>query len=56
MTEKTDIAVLNTDIKYIKKALMLAEEMEFNHFWIAMCHLHFGIIYGEIGEIDLCLI
>ena len=42
-------------LEYIKKALMLAEEMEFNHFWIAMCHLHFGIIYGEIGEIDLCL-
>ncbi|MFX1454592.1 MAG: hypothetical protein ACFFDB_04395 [Promethearchaeota archaeon] len=42
-------------LEYIKKAMLLAEEMKFNHFWIGMCHLHFGIVYGAIGEINLCL-
>jgi len=42
-------------LEYIKKAMLLAEGMEFNHYWIGMCHLHFGIVYSDIGEIDLCL-
>jgi len=42
-------------LEYIKKAMLLAEEIEFNHYWIGMCHLSFGIVYGNLGEVDLCL-
>ncbi|MFW9972629.1 MAG: tetratricopeptide repeat protein [Candidatus Odinarchaeota archaeon] len=42
-------------MKYTNKALSLAKEIKFNHFWIANCHLHLGVIYGYIGETDMCL-
>jgi len=42
-------------LEHFKKALSLAKEIKFNHFWIAMCHLYFGVIYGSIGEMDKSL-
>jgi tetratricopeptide (TPR) repeat protein len=55
----TIMSIVNTRfdlaLEYIKKAMLLAEEMKFNHYWIGTCHLHFGIVYSAIGEIDLCL-
>ncbi|MHA1986402.1 MAG: hypothetical protein ACW98D_07180 [Promethearchaeota archaeon] len=45
----------DVSLEYIKKALSMAEEIEFNHIWKAYCHLNFGVVYGQLGEIDLCL-
>ncbi|MFX0024131.1 MAG: tetratricopeptide repeat protein [Candidatus Hermodarchaeota archaeon] len=42
-------------IEYTKKAMALAKEIKFNHFWIALCHLYFGVIYSSIGELDISL-
>ncbi|MFX1241903.1 MAG: tetratricopeptide repeat protein [Promethearchaeota archaeon] len=42
-------------MNYTNKALSLAKDIKFNHFWIANCHLHLGVIYGYIGETDMCL-
>jgi len=40
---------------HIKKALSLAKEIKFNHFWIALCYLYFGGYYVSIGEMDKSL-
>jgi tetratricopeptide (TPR) repeat protein len=41
--------------EHIKKALSLAKEIKFNHFWIALCQLYFGGYYIFIGEMDTSL-
>jgi len=41
--------------EHIKKALSLAKEIKFNHFWIALCQLYFGVYYLSIGEMDKSL-
>ena len=41
--------------EHIKKALSLAKEIKFNHFWIALCQLYFGGYYISIGEMDKSL-
>ena len=42
-------------IEYTKKALTMAYEIKFKHFWIAFCELGFGVIYSSIGELDIAL-
>ena len=42
-------------IDHIKKAISIAMEIKFNHFWIAFCELMFGVIYVSIGELDKSL-
>jgi len=39
----------------IIKALSLAKEIKFNHYWIATCHIYFGGYYWAIGEMDKSL-
>ncbi len=41
--------------EHIKKALSLAKEIKFNHYWIALCQLYFGVYYISIGEMDKSL-
>ena len=41
--------------EHIKKALSLAKEIKFNHYWIALCQLYFGGYYLSIGEMDKSL-
>jgi len=41
--------------EHIKKALSLAKEIKFNHFWIALCQIFFGGYYESIGEMDKSL-
>ena len=41
--------------EHIKKALSLAKEIKFNHFWIALCQLYFGVYYETIGEMEKSL-
>ncbi len=41
--------------EHIKKALSLAKEIKFNHYWIALCQLYFGGYYISIGEMDKSL-
>ena len=41
--------------KHIKKALSLAKKGKFNHYWIALCQLYFGVYYASIGEMDKSL-
>ena len=41
--------------EHIKKALSLAKEIKFNHYWIATCQLYFGVYYLAIGEMDKSL-
>ena len=41
--------------EHIKKALSLAKEIKFNHVWIALCQLFFGVYYMSIGEMDKSL-
>ncbi|MFX0004559.1 MAG: tetratricopeptide repeat protein [Candidatus Hodarchaeota archaeon] len=41
--------------EHFKKALSLAKEIKFNHFWIALCHIFFGGYYKFIGEMDKSL-
>ncbi len=38
--------------KHFKKALSLAKEIKFNHFWIALCQIFLGAYYSSIGEMD----
>ncbi|MFW9880834.1 MAG: tetratricopeptide repeat protein, partial [Candidatus Thorarchaeota archaeon] len=42
-------------MEYSNKALALAEEMKFNHYWIAMCHTQLGAIYSRLGELNTSL-
>lgn len=44
----------NLALEYTKKAMSLAVEIK-NQFWIALSHLEFGNIYGDIGEFDLSI-
>ena len=44
----------NLALEYSKKAMSLAEAIN-NHYWIAMSHGIFGMIYGSLGEIDLSI-
>ena len=39
-------------MEYTKKALTLATEIKFNHFWIALCHILLGASYQMVGELD----
>jgi tetratricopeptide (TPR) repeat protein len=41
--------------EHIKKALSLAKEIKFKHYWIATCYLYLGASYGSVGEIDKSL-
>ncbi len=41
--------------EHFKKALSLAKEIKFNHFWIALCQIYFGGYYESIGEMDKSL-
>ncbi|MFX1489561.1 MAG: tetratricopeptide repeat protein, partial [Promethearchaeota archaeon] len=41
--------------KHLKKALSLANEIKFNHFWIALCQIYFGVYYWRTGEMDKSL-
>ncbi len=41
--------------EHIKKALSIAKEIKFNHFWIALCQLYYGVYYVSIGEMDKSL-
>ena len=42
----------NLAMKYFKKAITLAKEIKFNHYWIAICHGFCAMIYSSIGELD----
>ena len=42
-------------MEYTKKAMLLAEEIKFNHYWIGFCQLGFGVIYSSIGEFNISL-
>jgi tetratricopeptide (TPR) repeat protein len=39
-------------IEYTKKALSIAMEIKFNHFWIGFCELGFGVRYNAIGDLS----
>jgi len=39
-------------ITYTEKAISLAKEIKFNHFWIAMCQLFIGVYYAFFGEFN----
>ncbi|MFX1571468.1 MAG: hypothetical protein ACFFB0_01865 [Promethearchaeota archaeon] len=41
--------------EHFKKALSLAKEIKFNHFWIGLCRIFFGMYYLSIGEMDKSL-
>jgi tetratricopeptide (TPR) repeat protein len=41
--------------KYSKKALSLAKEIRFNHYWIGICQLLLGVCYIMVGELDKSL-
>ena len=42
-------------IEYSKKAISLAKEIKFNHFWIALNNNYFGVIYQSIGDLNTSL-
>ncbi|MFX0003906.1 MAG: TIR domain-containing protein [Promethearchaeota archaeon] len=42
-------------MNYAKNALSIAENMNFNHYWIGVCQLFFGVMYSGIGEVKLSL-
>ncbi|MFX0040819.1 MAG: tetratricopeptide repeat protein [Promethearchaeota archaeon] len=42
-------------LNYFKKALSIAKEIKFNHYWFLECHGFSGIIYHSIGDLDNCL-
>ncbi len=42
-------------MEYTKKALSLAKEMKFNHFWIATCYAYLAVIHRSIGEYNISL-
>ncbi|MFX1327271.1 MAG: tetratricopeptide repeat protein [Promethearchaeota archaeon] len=41
--------------EHLKKALSLAKEIKFNHYWIAVCQIYFGVYYISVGEMDKSL-
>ena len=42
-------------MEYTKKAMSIAKEIKFNHFWIATCHAFLGVIHLSIGEFNTSL-
>ncbi|MFX0145779.1 MAG: tetratricopeptide repeat protein [Candidatus Hodarchaeota archaeon] len=42
-------------MEYTNKAMSLAKNIKFNHYWIAICHIFFGVIYYSIGEFNTSL-
>ncbi|MFW9866713.1 MAG: tetratricopeptide repeat protein [Candidatus Thorarchaeota archaeon] len=42
-------------IEYANKALSIAMEIKFNHFWIGFCELGFGVRYSAIGDLNTSL-
>ncbi|MFX0156253.1 MAG: tetratricopeptide repeat protein [Candidatus Hodarchaeota archaeon] len=42
-------------LEYANKALSIAKEIKFNHYWIASCHTNLGVFYSELGEYTLSL-
>lgn len=42
-------------LEYTKKAMSIAKEIKFNHFWIALCQMFLGAIYSYIGEFNISL-
>jgi tetratricopeptide (TPR) repeat protein len=47
---RVDLALENT-----KNVLSMVEKIKFKHFWIAMIHVYFGVIYSVIGEFEISL-
>jgi tetratricopeptide (TPR) repeat protein len=41
--------------EYTRKALSMAKQIKFNHFWIALGELYLGALYIFQGEIDISL-
>jgi len=41
--------------EYTKKALSIAKQIKFNHFWIALSQLFLGVLHSSLGEIDIGL-
>ena len=39
-------------IQFMERALSIAKEMKFNHFWLGYCHIGFGVIYSLICEYE----
>ncbi|MFX0007470.1 MAG: tetratricopeptide repeat protein [Promethearchaeota archaeon] len=46
---------IDESLAYINKAMSIATVMRFNHFWIAGCHLMYGVLYSHKGEFELGL-
>jgi len=42
-------------MEYTKKAMSIAKEIKFNHFWIALSQIYLGVIHRSIGEFDISL-
>ncbi|NVM46665.1 MAG: tetratricopeptide repeat protein, partial [Candidatus Lokiarchaeota archaeon] len=42
-------------MEYTKKAMSIAKEIKFNHFWIALCQIFLGVIHVSIGEFNISL-
>jgi tetratricopeptide (TPR) repeat protein len=42
-------------IEYSKKALIIAEKIKFNHFWVGLFHVGIGAVKYVLGEIDASL-
>jgi tetratricopeptide (TPR) repeat protein len=42
-------------LEYTKKALSLAKNIKFNHFWVALCHVGIGAVNYAIGEFEVSL-
>ncbi|MFX1569110.1 MAG: tetratricopeptide repeat protein [Promethearchaeota archaeon] len=45
----------NFAMEYFQKALSLAKEIKFNHYWLGMCYGFIAITYQTTGEIDKSL-
>ena len=46
---------INLAIEYAEKALSKAKQIQFNHLWIALCHLLLGAFNYGVGELDTSL-
>ncbi|MHA2181083.1 MAG: tetratricopeptide repeat protein [Promethearchaeota archaeon] len=42
-------------LEYSEKAMRLAKNLKFNHFWLGYCQLGIGLIYMQICEYDMSL-
>ncbi|UCC20369.1 MAG: hypothetical protein JSV62_03515, partial [Promethearchaeota archaeon] len=45
----------NLAMEYANKACSIADQIKFNHFWIAYGQLSLGVIHSTLGEIDIGL-